>query len=176
MTEMTLKEIVESCEPGEYKIRVARNNCIVNDPCTICGGRCDPCGFDYFLGDSLYLVCDACAETYSPELVKMRSEALAFADREDHVASMPLIDEPNDLPELSIRRALGYIPTACEICGAYYDPQWEWEIYADREVRRTDHPEQEVSFWFVCEKCAKKRDLALYAVWLQIRDVAPVQA
>ena len=30
------------------EITLRLNNCFTNDPCAICGGRCDPCGFDFF--------------------------------------------------------------------------------------------------------------------------------
>ncbi len=67
----------------------------------------------------------------------------------------------------SIREAIGWIPTSCEVCGDYYDPQYSFEMYVDVDKeRQKDHP----PFWFVCEKCAKKYAPELYAVWLQIRQ------
>ena len=47
------------------------NNTITNDPCALCGGRCDPCGLDFMLADSLELVCDNCARRYAPKLCKL---------------------------------------------------------------------------------------------------------
>lgn len=42
-------------------IEIKPNNCITNDPCAICGARCDPTGFDPFLSGTWELVCDRCA-------------------------------------------------------------------------------------------------------------------
>ncbi len=67
----------------------------------------------------------------------------------------------------SIREALGWIPTSCEVCGGYYNPQYSFEMYVDVDIeRRKDRP----PFWFVCEKCAKECAPELYAVWLQTRQ------
>lgn len=44
------------------------NNTITNDPCALCGGRCDPCGLDFMLADSLELICNKCAVKHAPDL------------------------------------------------------------------------------------------------------------
>jgi hypothetical protein len=45
------------------------NNCATNDPCAICGTRCDPdTGPELFLDGTWALVCDECAEREAPEL------------------------------------------------------------------------------------------------------------
>lgn len=49
------------------------NNTITNDPCVLCGARCDPCGLDFFLGETWELVCDDCAWKYAPDLCKLIS-------------------------------------------------------------------------------------------------------
>ena len=67
---------------------------------------------------------------------------------------------------LSIRRTVGYIPTACENCGTGYVPEYEWSIYTDREKAKYGP-----QFWFLCEKCAKEHDPELYDIWLQIRNI-----
>jgi hypothetical protein len=42
----------------EFKL----NNCATNDPCAICGARCDPtCGVEPFAAGTWALVCDECA-------------------------------------------------------------------------------------------------------------------
>ncbi len=51
-------------------IEVRRNNAITNDPCALCGERCDPCGLDFFLRDSEALVCVSCARKHSPQLIE----------------------------------------------------------------------------------------------------------
>lgn len=33
-------------------IDLRRNNALTNDPCRLCGARCDPCGLDFFLGET----------------------------------------------------------------------------------------------------------------------------
>jgi len=50
------------------KVCLKPNNCITNDPCAICGARCDPCGLDFFLDGTEELVCDTCAKKEAPEL------------------------------------------------------------------------------------------------------------
>ncbi len=48
------------------------NNCITNDPCALCGARCDPTGFDLFVAGTWRLVCDTCGDHYTPELQRIR--------------------------------------------------------------------------------------------------------
>lgn len=55
-----------------HQITLGLNNVITNDPCAICGARCDPDGYDYFLEGTVGLVCDGCAEKYAPDLVEIR--------------------------------------------------------------------------------------------------------
>ncbi|MCK9362170.1 MAG: hypothetical protein M0P74_00985 [Syntrophales bacterium] len=59
---------------------IFRNNTITNDPCDLCGARCDPMGLDYGIG--LSLVCDSCAAKYRPDLVAIREAALSYAEAE----------------------------------------------------------------------------------------------
>jgi hypothetical protein len=54
------------------RIELKRNNCISNDACTLCGARCDPDGYDYFLANTWALVCDECAAIEAPQLVARR--------------------------------------------------------------------------------------------------------
>ena len=42
-------------------IEIKRNKTITNDPCAICGQRCDPRGIDPFIAGTKKLVCDECA-------------------------------------------------------------------------------------------------------------------
>jgi hypothetical protein len=48
-------------DDAEGKIEWRKNNAITNDPCALCGKRCDPCGFDPFLKGTWALVCTECA-------------------------------------------------------------------------------------------------------------------
>jgi hypothetical protein len=49
------------------RIVLAYNNAVTNDPCAICGNRCDPHGgLDAMLGESYELVCDECVERWAP--------------------------------------------------------------------------------------------------------------
>lgn len=67
------------------KIVLAVNTCITNDPCALCGARCDPCGLDYTLKSKKrgrVLVCDRCATKHAPELVEAREVALRYAQWE----------------------------------------------------------------------------------------------
>lgn len=76
------------------KIVLAVNTCITNDPCALCGSRCDPCGLDYTLRSKKpgrVLVCDRCATKHAPELVKARETALQYArwEREQAAQDCP---------------------------------------------------------------------------------------
>jgi hypothetical protein len=62
----------ESDRRGTKDIVVKLNNAITNDPCAICGGRCDPDGVDLFLEGTSRLVCDVCGWEHVPELQRMR--------------------------------------------------------------------------------------------------------
>jgi len=57
----------------ENGIVLKMNNCFTNDPCIICGGRCNSTmGFDYFLAGTWNKVCGACAEKRAPGLAFKR--------------------------------------------------------------------------------------------------------
>jgi hypothetical protein len=58
-------------------IKLKANNCITNDPCVLCGARCDPVGLDIMIGN--YLVCDVCAQREAPELMRERDRRCAAA-------------------------------------------------------------------------------------------------
>jgi hypothetical protein len=60
-------------------IDIRRNNAITNDPCALCGARCDPCGIDFFLRESEALVCVPCALKHAPELIETLQVAAANA-------------------------------------------------------------------------------------------------
>ena len=64
------------------KITLRVNNILINNPCALCGARCDPCGLDYFLGETKRPVCDQCAEKYVPEIVAARTVGLDFTKSE----------------------------------------------------------------------------------------------
>jgi hypothetical protein len=57
-------EVVGELEQ-KFRIRRRRNSCVTNDPCAICGARCDPTGFDPFLKNTWRLVCEQCAHDES---------------------------------------------------------------------------------------------------------------
>ena len=57
---------------GKYTICIKTNNSITNDPCVICGERCDPCGIDFFLDHTCEQVCSRCAEHHAPALYHMQ--------------------------------------------------------------------------------------------------------
>jgi hypothetical protein len=46
----------------DVSIEFKNNNCITNDPCALCGERCDPTGYDPFVVGTWALVCDGCVE------------------------------------------------------------------------------------------------------------------
>ncbi len=58
-------------ENGHRDICIKLNNVITNDPCTLCGGRCDPTSVDLFLDGTEQLVCDQCAEKRVPGLYRL---------------------------------------------------------------------------------------------------------
>ncbi len=83
------------------KIKLTANNIITNDPCAICGNRCDPCGLDYMLGRRL--VCAVCATQHAPDLVQAREAALAFCQQEVAAA---FIEKPAERKELETLKKL----------------------------------------------------------------------
>lgn len=46
------------------EIEIKPNNCVTNDPCALCGARCDPWGHDPFVAGTWALVCDKCVEAH----------------------------------------------------------------------------------------------------------------
>lgn len=65
----------------DHPIVLRPNNTLSNDPCALCGGRCDPVGLDYMLDGTSALVCEVCAKKYAPDLVAAYKQALAAAYR-----------------------------------------------------------------------------------------------
>lgn len=71
------------------------NNTATNDPCDICGGRCDPwVGPEMFVEGTWRLVCDDCACKLAPELFTvvrewrelegLREQQLEEREQQDH--------------------------------------------------------------------------------------------
>lgn len=79
------------------RITLKKNNVLTNDPCAFCGRRCDPCGFDYFAKGTGRLVCDSCAYEYAGEMMRIRTDALAFSEME---TSMRLSDIRNKIRDV----------------------------------------------------------------------------
>ena len=48
-----------------WQIELKHNSCITNDPCAICGNRCEPNGLDAFLAGTWELVCSACTKKHT---------------------------------------------------------------------------------------------------------------
>jgi hypothetical protein len=66
----------------EKQITLMMGHVLTNDPCAICGGRCDPGGLDYVAKGTGRLVCDDCAKKYAPEMVEIQKAALSYAERD----------------------------------------------------------------------------------------------
>lgn len=86
--ENEIKEAAAAAAGG--RITLFENNVLTNDPCAICGARCDPNGFDY--GIDKRLVCDQCAYQDAPEMMRIRTEAMSYAKRESEAAVENLIE------------------------------------------------------------------------------------
>jgi hypothetical protein len=65
---------------AENGIAVKPNNCCTNDPCSICGSRCDPCGLDYYVAGTWSMVCDACALQRAPMIGAIREYVRGYAN------------------------------------------------------------------------------------------------
>ena len=64
-------------------LEVRPNPCITNDPCVLCGARCDPTGMDVFVTGTCSLVCDRCAEENVPGiLAKAHNDEDPYADED----------------------------------------------------------------------------------------------
>lgn len=87
-----MKKMIDGAADKRQWITLKLNNCLTNDPCVNCGGRCDPGGFDFYSRGTEALVCENCAKTHAPELVKIREAALSYAERESEAAVESLID------------------------------------------------------------------------------------
>jgi hypothetical protein len=63
-------------------LAIKLNNCASNDPCAICGDRCDPqVGPEIFLADTWALVCRPCAQRIAPALLLCLEAGRAEAER-----------------------------------------------------------------------------------------------
>ncbi len=89
------------CKP-KIEIELSTEHALVNDPCAICGRRCDPCGLDYVLKGTGRLVCDACAEKYAPAIVQARKEGLRFSAKEIVSAVEGIQDDVNGHYEIAV--------------------------------------------------------------------------
>jgi len=65
------------------KMTLFFNNQLVNFPCHICGGRVDPCGFDFCVNEgeglSPSFVCYSCTKNLRTDLIAIQSAAFKFA-------------------------------------------------------------------------------------------------
>lgn len=70
-------------------LHVAYNNCATNDPCALCGSRCDPeVGLETFVAGTFELVCDECSSCLAPELF-----AEVERDRKERAAAESITKE-----------------------------------------------------------------------------------
>ena len=67
-------------------LEVRPNPCVTNDPCALCGARCDPTGMDVFVARTCSLVCDRCAEENVPGILAKAHLALDPYSDEDPFA------------------------------------------------------------------------------------------
>ncbi len=78
------------------------NNLITDDPCRICGGRCQPtaeAAYNLFLEGTRALVCDACGWEHAPELMYV-IECVGFVES----LSLPTRNIPKHIHEEIERR------------------------------------------------------------------------
>ena len=61
---------------ADHPLCLKPNSSITNDPCDLCGARCDPDGIDYFVKGTDRLVCDECAEKHCPQLYHYKRSGL----------------------------------------------------------------------------------------------------
>lgn len=65
-------------------LTIFHHNQLVNFPCHICGGRVDPCGFDFCVNEgeglSPSFVCFKCAESLRPDLIEIQKAGFEFAN------------------------------------------------------------------------------------------------
>lgn len=58
-------------------IEIKHNNAATNDPCAVCGDRCDPIvGPEFFFKGTWALVCLGCVRTHAPWLESKRSRVV----------------------------------------------------------------------------------------------------
>ena len=57
--------------PEHRDICIKLNNVLTNDPCALCGGRCDPSVAAIFIDGTQSLVCDVCAMKRAPGLLRL---------------------------------------------------------------------------------------------------------
>ncbi len=75
-------------------IEVKKNNSITNDPCALCGTRCDPEGVDPFIAGTWKMVCDQCAEPEATDLLSVSASPARPLpsgphDRREHKCQAP---------------------------------------------------------------------------------------
>lgn len=96
------------------RIEVKHNNCMVNDPCALCGGRTDPVvGLEVFLEGTRGLVCRECARQIDPAELRWRDWAeAATAQAAGPPAAYPAGHRTLDFRRLDPMEQ----PVRCPIC------------------------------------------------------------
>lgn len=74
----------------QYRVTLKSNNTLTNDPCAICGARCDPGGLDFFLDGTEKLVCDLCGWKYGgPRLMNALVEWRSYERKRGEQGQAP---------------------------------------------------------------------------------------
>jgi hypothetical protein len=69
-----------------FRICLKSNNTITNDPCAICGARCDPDGLDFFIEGTQSLICNRCACRCDHKLAALKAAGAAAVTERENVA------------------------------------------------------------------------------------------
>ncbi len=80
------------------RLCIKTNNTITNDPCALCGSRCDPTGMDLFIEGTDALVCDFCGWEFEPQLMwllRLADTAGAFTDPDNAIPPAEISTELN---------------------------------------------------------------------------------
>ena len=101
------------------RITLKLSSALTNDPCAICGARCDPGGLDYFDKTTDGLVCDSCAKKHAPEMVAIQKAAYDFAEGETSLMLDDLRCKVRDAISEPVEKRI--MKVLDEICGVADD-------------------------------------------------------
>ncbi|MCK9362169.1 MAG: hypothetical protein M0P74_00980 [Syntrophales bacterium] len=88
------------------RITLQRVNFLTKAPCAYCNEQCDPIRFDFRDEKTGKSVCVVCAEKYAPEMVRIKEDALCYAEGEVALMIQKIQGKVSDLINYPVEKRI----------------------------------------------------------------------